>query len=92
MKPVKSNLADISCAPVASNCVIWDGPDLCCIPECAGDTMSNVMFKTTQEVCHHKALLDLSVLNLGDLAPLPGDGTRTLANVLQAIINRIQNP
>mgnify|MGYP003350192377 FL=1 len=90
MKPVKSNLKDISCSPVASNCVTWDGPDLCCITECDGDTLSTVVFKLSQELCYHRALLDLSVLNLGDLT-LPGDGTRTPANVLQAIINRIQN-
>ena len=91
MKPVKSNTKDVTCNPVASDCVKWDGPDLCCIKECDGDTLSNVIFKLSQELCYHRALLDLSVLNLGDLAPLPGDGTRTPVNVLQAIINRIQN-
>lgn len=91
MKPVKSNLSVNGCSPVASDCVQWNGPDLCCITECTGDTLSNVIFKLAQEVCYHRALLDLSVLNLGDLAPLPGDGERTPANVLQAIINRIQN-
>jgi hypothetical protein len=90
MKPVKSNLLKNGCSPVASNCVLWDGPDLCCIKECSEDTLSNIIFKMSQELCYYKALLDLSVLNLGDLAPLPGDGTRTPANVLQAIINRIQ--
>jgi len=90
MKPVKSNLSKNGCSPVASNCVTWDGPDLCCITECSGDTMSNVIFKLSQELCYHRALLDLSVLDLGDLT-LPGDGSRTPANVLQAIINRIQN-
>ena len=91
MKPVKSNLSKNGCSPVASNCVAWDGPDLCCITECAGDTMSNVIFKLSQELCYHRALLDLTVLDLEGLN-LPGDGSRTPANVLQAIINKIQNP
>jgi len=89
MTPSKSNLKSKLCTPVASNCVMWDGPDLCCITECDGDTLSNVIFKMSQELCYHKALLDLTVLNLGDLE-LPGDGNRTPVNVLQAIINRIQ--
>jgi hypothetical protein len=50
-----------------------------------------VVFKLSQELCYHRALLDLTVLDLGDLV-LSGDGTRTPANVLQAIINRIQLP
>jgi|TARA_R110000868_G_scaffold96567_3_gene265734 hypothetical protein len=90
MKPVKSNLSKNGCSPVASDCVTWNGPDLCCITECDGDTLSSVVFKLSQELCYHRALLDLTVLDLGDLV-LSGDGTRTPANVLQAIINRIQN-
>lgn len=40
MKPVKSNLSKNGCSPVASDCVTWNGPDLCCITECDGDTLS----------------------------------------------------
>jgi len=90
MKPVKSNLSKNGCSPVASDCVTWNGPDLCCITECDGDTLSSVVFKLSQELCYHRALLDLTVLDLSGLV-LSGDGTRTPANVLQAIINRIQN-
>jgi len=91
MKPVKSNLSKNGCSPVASDCVTWNGPDLCCITECDGDTLSSVVFKLSQELCYHRALLDLTVLDLDGLV-LSGDGTRTPANVLQAIINKIQLP
>lgn len=88
MTPVKNN-QDSPCAPVSSNCVKYEGPKLCCIKECTGDTVSDVIFKLSEEVCHNKAVVDLSMLDLGDLQ-LPGDGSRSLVNVLQAIINRIQ--
>lgn len=86
MKPIKSNILDKGCVPTSSNCVIWEGPDLCCITDCANDTLSDVIFKISQEVCHHKALLDLSGLILGDLEVTD----RSLPSVLQAIIDRIQ--
>jgi hypothetical protein len=88
MKPVNNN-QKTPCTPTSSNCVKYEGPKLCCIKDCTGDSVSDVIFKLSEEVCHHHALLDLSMLDLGDLT-LPGDGSRTVVNVLQAIINRIQ--
>ena len=90
MKPVKSNLSKNGCSPVASDCVLWSSLlELCCITVCEGDTLSSIIYKLSQELCYHKALLDLTILDLGDLV-LTGDGERTPVNVLQAIINRIQ--
>jgi uncharacterized protein YejL (UPF0352 family) len=86
MKPLKSNLDKKGCIPVSSNCVIWEGPDLCCIPTCNDDTVSDVIFNLSQEVCYHKALLDLTDLNLGNLVA----ADRNLITILQAIINKIQ--
>ena len=86
MKPLKSNLDKKGCIPFSSNCVIWEGPDLCCIPACDDDTISDVLFKISQEVCYHKALLDLSNLDLGTLVV----ADRNLITILQAIINKIQ--
>ena len=43
MKPV--NLDTTPCSPIASNCVVWTGPNIPCINLCKGDTVSDVVFK-----------------------------------------------
>ena len=49
MKPVNLNTAP--CAPISSNCVIWQGPNIPCINLCNGDTVSDVVFALATELC-----------------------------------------
>ena len=72
MKPL--NLDNSPCSPIASNCVIWQGPDLACIKLCKGDTVSDVVAKLATELCDILDTLninnyDLSCFNLTSCAP-----------------------
>jgi hypothetical protein len=39
------------CATVLASCVIWQGPDLCCINLCTGDMVSDVVAKIAEKLC-----------------------------------------
>ncbi len=72
MKPL--NYDNSPCSPVSSNCVIWQGPDIPCIKLCAGDTISDVVFKLATELCTVLDTLnvtnyDLSCFNLTACGP-----------------------
>lgn len=49
MRPL--NLDNRPCSPISSNCVIWQGPDIPCINLCAGDTVSDIVYKLATELC-----------------------------------------
>lgn len=86
MNPVKSNLDKEGCIPISSRCVIWQGPDLCCIDVCAEDSLSDVIWRMASKICHLQALLDLSNLDMGTIQVQ----NKNLITVLQAIINKIE--
>lgn len=72
MKPL--NYDNSPCSPISSNCVIWQGPDIPCIKLCAGDTISDVIFKLATELCTVLDILnvtnyDLSCFNLTACGP-----------------------
>lgn len=72
MKPL--NYDNSPCSPISSNCVIWQGPDISCIKLCAGDTISDVIFKLATELCTVLDTLnvtnyDLSCFNLTACGP-----------------------
>jgi len=72
MKPVNLNTAP--CAPISSNCVIWQGPNVPCINLCNGDTVSDVVFALATELCTildtlDVANYDLTCFNLTACAP-----------------------
>jgi len=86
MKPL--NYDNSPCSPISSNCVIWQGPDIPCIKLCAGDTISDVIFKLATELC---AVLDtLNVTNY-DLScfNLTACGPNDFQALIQFLIERI---
>lgn len=85
MKPLNKNN---NCLPSSSNCISWEGSELCCIKVCQDDTLSDIIKKLSEELCYHKTLLNLESLDTTGLE-LPGDGTKTPLNILQAIINKL---
>lgn len=62
MKPL--NYDNSPCSPISSNCVIWQGPDIPCIKLCAGDTISDVIFKLATELCTVLDILDVTNYDL----------------------------
>ena len=85
MKPL--NLNNQTCDPIASNCVIWTGPDIECIKLCKGDTISDVVYNLATEFCKVLAIIDypydLSCFNL--TACKPDD----FESLIQFLINRV---
>ena len=86
MKPL--NLDNKPCSPISSNCVIWQGPDIPCINLCAGDTVSDVVFKLATELCTIIDQLDVSNYDLScfDLASCT---PQTFQELLQFLIEQI---
>ena len=62
MRPL--NLDNSPCSPTSSNCVIWQGPNIPCIKLCAGDTISDVIFKLATELCTIMDTLNVSNYDL----------------------------
>jgi hypothetical protein len=65
MRPL--NLDNRPCSPISSNCVIWQGPDIPCINLCAGDTVSDIVYKLGTELC---AIMDELKVSSYDLTCL----------------------
>lgn len=92
MKPVRTNIQKDTCAPISSNCVIWQGPDLPCINVCSGDTVSDLIYKLASEICD---LLDTSGLSNLDLSYLvqvcstTAEPAKTLSNILDLLIKKV---
>jgi len=86
MKPL--NLDNSPCSPMSSNCVIWQGPDLPCIKLCAGDTISDVVFKLATELC---AVMDTLKVTSYDLAcfNIVSCPPSTFQELLQFLISQI---
>ena len=86
MRPL--NLDNSPCSPTSSNCVIWQGPDIPCIKLCAGDSISDVVFKLATELCTIMDQLkvsnyDLSCFNSTACPPVDFQG------LIQFLINQI---
>jgi hypothetical protein len=92
MKPIRSNSQKETCSPISSNCIVWQGPDLPCISLCNGDSISDVTYKLAEEVCKLKSDLGVSDLDLTCLVQVcqtTPEPTKTLANILNLLINKV---
>lgn len=59
MTPYNSSSNKENCAPISSNCVIWQGPDIACINLCNGDSISDVVYRLALEVCAFEGAIGL---------------------------------
>lgn len=62
-----TNTRSSGCAVTTSNCVVWQGPDLCCIDLCHGDTVSDVVNKLAKKICKIFELLDVTSYDMSEL-------------------------
>lgn len=86
--PIKANDTQEGCNPIASNCIIWQGPDIPCIKLCKGDTISDVSAKLAERLCTILDYLDVSGYDLScfnPVCPSPKD----FQDLVQFILNRI---
>jgi hypothetical protein len=62
-----TNTRSAGCAVTTSNCVVWQGPDLCCINLCNGDTISDVINELAKKICKIFEMLDVQSYDLSEL-------------------------
>jgi hypothetical protein len=62
-----TNTRSSGCAVTTSNCVVWQGPDLCCIDLCHGDTVSDVINEIAKKICKIFELLDVQSYDISEL-------------------------
>ena len=62
-----TNTRSAGCAVTTSNCVVWQGPDLCCIDLCHGDTISDVINAIAKKICKIFEMLDVQSYDLSEL-------------------------
>lgn len=92
MKPFSSSSEKENCSPVSSNCVEWQGPFITCINHCKGDSVSDIVYKLSQEVCDIQGGASVGNINVTCLlnacttlqAP-----NGTLGSLLQTIVDSI---
>ena len=76
------------CTPVSSNCVIWQGPDIPCIDLCAGDSVTDVVFKLATELCAILDTLNIKTYDLECFAPICPD-PQNFHDMLQFLITKV---
>jgi hypothetical protein len=86
--PIKANDTQEGCNPIASNCVIWQGPDIPCIKLCKGDTISDVSAKLAERLCVILDYLDVSAYDLTCFNPIC-PSPRDFQELIQLLIQRI---
>ena len=59
-----TNTKNNGCAVTTSNCVVWQGPDLCCINLCEGDSISEVIDALAKKICALFEILDPAVYDV----------------------------
>ena len=62
-----TNTRSAGCAVTTSNCVVWQGPDLCCINLCNGDTISDVVNEIAKKICSIFELLDVQSYDISNI-------------------------
>lgn len=62
-----TNTRSAGCAVTTSNCVVWQGPDLCCIDLCHGDSISEVINEIAKKICKIFEMLDVQSYDLSEL-------------------------
>jgi len=88
--PTNSNSAKSKgCAPVSSNCVVWQGPDLDCIAVCNGDSISEVIAKLASELCIIMDLVDIDSYDISCLNVTPSEQPKAFNELLQLIIDSV---
>lgn len=90
MKPISSNNEESIKPTNSSNLIKWEGPDIPCINLCAGDSITEVIYKLATKLCEiTEGTIDLSSLDFKclviDGSTAPGD----LNSTLQLIINKV---
>lgn len=83
-----TNTRSTGCAVTTSNCVVWQGPDLCCIDLCNGDSISEVINELAKKICKIFELLDVQSYDLSELISIECPPAN-FVEVVQLLIDEI---
>lgn len=92
MTPTSSNLNKSTCAPISSNCVLWDGGSITGIEICSGDSIGDVATKINTYAQALGTQLTLTDIDLSCLVtacsgcPAP---SKTLSSILTLLITKV---
>jgi hypothetical protein len=86
--PITPQDTQKNCAPVSSNCVIWQGPDIPFLNLCKGDSISDVTAKLAAEVSTLITELNIDNLDLSCFPPICPKPL-TFNDVIQFILNTL---
>jgi hypothetical protein len=93
MEPILPNSASKTCGDaISSNCVQYNGKMPSCIPICAGDTVSDMIYKLGQQMCYDQSLINLTGLDLSCFytgCPQGCTQPTTIVDAMQIITNYI---
>jgi hypothetical protein len=84
-----NNLRKNNCAPISSNCITWQGPDIECINLCKGDSISEVTYKLACKLCTLLGMTDPAEYDLSCLSLTKCDLPKDFNELLQLIIDTI---
>lgn len=83
-----TNTRSAGCAVTTSNCVIWQGPDLCCIDLCHGDSISEVINEIAKKICKIFEVLDIQSYDISALVLTEGLPTN-FVELTQVLIDQV---
>jgi hypothetical protein len=82
-----TNTRSSGCAVTTSNCVTWQGPDLCCIDLCNGDSISEVINELAKKICKIFEMLNIQSYDLSELAG--SCGPSNFIEIIQLLIDEV---
>jgi len=82
-----TNMKSSGCAVTTSNCVVWQGPDLCCIDLCHGDSISEVINELAKKICKIFEMLNVQSYDLSELAG--SCGPANFIEIVQLLIDEV---
>lgn len=84
-----TNTRSSGCAVTTSNCVVWQGPDLCCIDLCHGDSISEVINELAKKICKIFEMLNVQSYDLSELAS--SCGPTNFIEMIQLLIDEVSS-
>lgn len=84
-----TNMKSSGCAVTTSNCVVWQGPDLCCIDLCHGDSISEVINELAKKICKIFEMLNVQSYDLSELAG--SCGPVNFIEIVQLLIDEVSS-
>lgn len=88
MEPILPNSLSNTCGnPISTNCVVSNSSlNMCCIPTCSGDTLTDILNKLAARLCSDEQLISVSGVDFSCwYTPCPSGCSGTPTNIVDAL-------